>query len=279
MNHLQKSMLSFFLALIAVSVASLAEVASPRETLKQYVAELQNNPNDQALREKIIKLARTMKPRPAVPEEVDELVGKALHRFKNSTSESDYAEAAEAFKQVLLAAPWVADYYFNLGAALEKAGKNNEAITNYRLYLTAKPEAADAREVRMHIGELKDAAAIVAAAPALGKSWTEPATGMAFIGIPKGCFTMGSPSSEPGRYDDERQHQVCAEGFWLGKYAVTNAQFRQFRPSHDSGSYKDHSLNDADQPVPGELQITPPPACETIRDSVTSRQTDPIVRE
>ena len=41
-----------------------------------------------------------------------------------------------------------------------------------------------------------------------------------------GCFTMGSPSTELGRQDDERQHQVTlTKGFWIGKYEVTQRQW------------------------------------------------------
>jgi hypothetical protein len=46
-----------------------AQSLSPREQLQQYIADLQKKPDDQALREKIIKLARGMKPAPAVPKE------------------------------------------------------------------------------------------------------------------------------------------------------------------------------------------------------------------
>ena len=72
---------------------------------------------------------------------------------------------------------------------------------------------------------------------------------MEFVWIPKGCFQMGSPASESGRGGDEHQHQVCVEGYWLGKYEVTNTQYRQFKPSHDSGNYKGNSLNGDTQPV------------------------------
>ncbi len=36
---------------------------------------------------------------------------------------------------------------------------------------------------------------------------------------------------------------------WLGRTEVTNAQFRRFRPSHRSGEYLGHSLDEDDQPV------------------------------
>ncbi len=83
-----------------------------------------------------------------------------------------------------------------------------------------------------------------------GKSFTEPETGMEFVWVPKGCFQMGSPSSESGRYSDEGPvHRVCVDGFWLGKYEVTNGQYRRYKSGHNSKSYKGNSLNGDSQPV------------------------------
>ncbi|MEO5377170.1 MAG: formylglycine-generating enzyme family protein [Magnetococcus sp. DMHC-6] len=73
---------------------------------------------------------------------------------------------------------------------------------------------------------------------------------MAFVWVPKGCFKMGSPESEKNRHEDEGPlHEVCLEGYWLGKYEVTNRQFRHWRKDHPDYKYKDHSLNGDDQPV------------------------------
>jgi formylglycine-generating enzyme required for sulfatase activity len=45
--------------------------------------------------------------------------------------------------------------------------------------------------------------------------------------IPSGTFLMGAPESEEGSRDDERpQHQVSVPAFFLGKYPVTQAQWR-----------------------------------------------------
>jgi len=57
-----------------------------------------------------------------------------------------------------------------------------------------------------------------------------PAQGLdpELVGLPGGCFQMGSPASEQGRYDWERQHQVCVKGFAIGKYEVTVGEFRRF---------------------------------------------------
>jgi formylglycine-generating enzyme required for sulfatase activity len=46
-----------------------------------------------------------------------------------------------------------------------------------------------------------------------------------FIRIEGGTFTMGSPSTEADRSNDETQHQVTVSGFYLGKYEVTQAEY------------------------------------------------------
>jgi len=61
--------------------------------------------------------------------------------------------------------------------------------------------------------------------------------------IPGGCFQMGSPPSEQGRHGYERRHKVCVRPFRLMTHEVTNAQYRRFRPGHDSGAYRGLSLN------------------------------------
>jgi len=49
------------------------------------------------------------------------------------------------------------------------------------------------------------------------------------VGIPAGAFTMGSPASEPGRFDNEGpQHRVSIRAFALGKYPVTSEEFLIF---------------------------------------------------
>jgi formylglycine-generating enzyme required for sulfatase activity len=51
-----------------------------------------------------------------------------------------------------------------------------------------------------------------------GRSWREPVTGMEFVGIPKGCFKMGSNN---GDSDEKPVHEVCLDAFGIGKYEVT----------------------------------------------------------
>ncbi|MGD1938747.1 MAG: SUMF1/EgtB/PvdO family nonheme iron enzyme [Cyanophyceae cyanobacterium] len=53
-------------------------------------------------------------------------------------------------------------------------------------------------------------------------------TPLEMVWIPAGSFLMGSPESELERKESEGpQHQVMfAEGFWMGRYPVTQAQWR-----------------------------------------------------
>jgi len=48
------------------------------------------------------------------------------------------------------------------------------------------------------------------------------------ISIPAGTFTMGSPTSEIGRNDDETQHEVTLSAFKMSKYEVTFDQYDAF---------------------------------------------------
>jgi formylglycine-generating enzyme required for sulfatase activity len=78
--------------------------------------------------------------------------------------------------------------------------------------------------------------------------FVEPLTGMEFVAVPGGCFTMGDTHGD-GQGDEKPPHNVCLNSFNMGKYEVTNAQYRRFKPKHSSGSYEGNSLNDDNQPV------------------------------
>ena len=72
--------------------------------------------------------------------------------------------------------------------------------------------------------------------PGIGSTWREPTTGMEFVWIPAGRFMMGSPASEAGRDNDEGpQHEVVfKEGFWMGKYPVTQAEWQTIMGNNPS---------------------------------------------
>ena len=64
--------------------------------------------------------------------------------------------------------------------------------------------------------------------PKTMKDCSDPITCPDMVSLPGGVFVMGSPKSEPGRFDDEDQHQVKVAPFALAKSPVTKAQWAAF---------------------------------------------------
>ncbi len=81
------------------------------------------------------------------------------------------------------------------------------------------------------------------------------------VWIPPGDFMMGSKLSAEqvaSKYDGKAEyytdehprHRVTiSKGFWMGKYEVTNAQYRRFKADHSSKEYAGHSLDGDRQPA------------------------------
>lgn len=136
-------------------VAGGASAESPREQLKQMVEQLQQNPGDNALREKIIKLAQELKPAPAVPEEARRYRARGITAFETAKSTEDFKRAVPEFQNAANVAPWWSDAYFNLAMVQEKIGDLKGAIASYRLYLAADPNAKDAESIRTQTYKLE----------------------------------------------------------------------------------------------------------------------------
>jgi formylglycine-generating enzyme required for sulfatase activity len=85
---------------------------------------------------------------------------------------------------------------------------------------------------------------------------------MEFVWVPSGCFQMGrvarkQPLLKNYAEDDYRKwfdrevprHEVCLDGFWMGKYEVTNRQYRIYNPEHTSEPFSGYFLDGDNQPV------------------------------
>lgn len=125
--------------------AASAHAQSPREQLNQMVEQLQKTPNDNALREKIIKFGVEMKPAPEISEEARRsfIIGEAL--FKQAKNLRPAYEAANAFWTATTLAPWWSNAYWNLAVAQQLAGQYVSAKESLRLYLLTNPSAVDRR--------------------------------------------------------------------------------------------------------------------------------------
>ena len=80
--------------------------------------------------------------------------------------------------------------------------------------------------------------------------------GYELVPIPEGSFTMGSPASEEGRYDDEGpQHRVTLSAFAMGRYPVTNEQYAAFLEQNSDAAepeyWGDRQFSQPRQPVVG----------------------------
>jgi formylglycine-generating enzyme required for sulfatase activity len=69
-----------------------------------------------------------------------------------------------------------------------------------------------------------------------GKIFTSPTLGAKFVLVPAGTFTMGSLSSQPGRYGNETQHQVTiSRSFYMQTTVVTQEQWKRVMGNNPSG--------------------------------------------
>jgi len=127
------------LLLVAIAAPAQAQTASPQQTLNQYVADLQQSPNDIALRENIIALVQTMHPAPAIPEEARRhyVVGKTLS--DGAKKPEDFNDAIAEYRSALLAAPWWPEANRDFALTLEAAERFDEAIVYVKLYMATNP--------------------------------------------------------------------------------------------------------------------------------------------
>lgn len=157
-----KSLFLFVVALFVLSIS--AHAANPREELKQLVAQLQSNPSDTALREKIIKLAQTIKPALVVPEEARRAFVQGTTIAKSATDAQGQALAIDSFNEALRITPWWGNAYYNRAVAQDIAGRLAEARDSLRLYLLTGPGMQEAREAqdRIYALEAKEKMAVAA---------------------------------------------------------------------------------------------------------------------
>jgi hypothetical protein len=138
-------------------LTNVAYAETPREQLKQLVEQLRFNmdyASDASLREKIIKLARTIKPAPTIPEEAEKYEGRAQFAFKSAKSPADYLAAAKEYEVAIAVAPWVAGYYSDLCTIYERAEVYDKAKRNCQFFLISSPSAQEASDTRKRIAGL-----------------------------------------------------------------------------------------------------------------------------
>jgi hypothetical protein len=147
-----------FPLLCAIAVPAQAQTAKPaasarqrvadapsRDQLAALLAEFQTHPDDATLRDKIVALAKTLNPAPAIPQLARDNFAKATARMNAASSADDFRAAAGLFEQAAVQAPWYADADYNAASAYAKAVDYDGARRNLALYLAAVRPGVDTR--------------------------------------------------------------------------------------------------------------------------------------
>jgi formylglycine-generating enzyme required for sulfatase activity len=83
---------------------------------------------------------------------------------------------------------------------------------------------------------------------ATGEPQTTAYAELEMVALPAGCFVIGSPAGEAGRYRDEQQRDVCVAAFRIGKFEITQELWQRVmgdNPSHHAqgGQYPVENVN------------------------------------
>ena len=145
------ALLVFVIVLVLISTV---QAQSPQQILNQYISDLQKNPNDYGVREKIVKYVQTMKPAPAILEEARRHFIEGNVLLKAAQDQKGYGLAVEAYRQCLLIAPWWAEAYYSYSIALEQVNQFDEAMNALKLYIAANPGEGESRKAQDKIYEM-----------------------------------------------------------------------------------------------------------------------------
>jgi len=70
---------------------------------------------------------------------------------------------------------------------------------------------------------------VLSATLSFSKEWKDNVIGMEFVWVKGGCYEMGCGDWTSDCWGDEKPvHEVCVDGFWMGKYEVTFDEYDRF---------------------------------------------------
>jgi formylglycine-generating enzyme required for sulfatase activity len=161
------------------------------------------------------------------PEELEAGLADARRQWKANCREEDLARREDALRQREEEAARLKDA---LRQRVEELGRKEEVLIHWENELKRKQEAVDQRKKEPQHREERSPLSL----------WRN-SIGMEFVLISAGSFMMGS-DKEKCLYvfgDETPQHRVTiSKPFYLGKYAVTQAQWKVVmgnKPSHFAG--------------------------------------------
>ncbi len=178
-----------------------------------------------------------------LPDQVDEIIDKALankpdKRFHSAGEFEEALDSTSQAKSTQSEQPLQDEQ--DQGRQTEERGRVKEASR----YAEQKRKEEEIRlveerrkqeaEKQAELENLRLVTDIPPPNPSGGQVWTEPYTDMEFVWVPGGCFEMGDTLGD-GDKDELPLHEVCVDGFWIGKYPVNQVQWKKVmgdNPSH-----------------------------------------------
>ena len=179
-----------------------------------------------------VGLKTTHKPQTLVQSEIQSLLELANHNIQNSRLTSPKGDNALEKLQAIQ----------KLDPNNKEAKKGLERIVE--AYLTLARQNRDSQPKIIHYLDLAEKT--MPGNPTIQEArntltmpsdflsfWRDPSSGLNFVGIPKGCFHMGS---NEGDMDEKPPHQVCLNTFWLGTHEVTQKAWQHLLPDEKNPS-------------------------------------------
>ena len=125
---------------------------NPRAHFAESLNDFQSHPWDnEAGREKVVRLAAVLPTPPPIPEEARQLFLQASALIKQTSTPAELQKPIELLRKALVIAPWWGNAYYNLSRAQELSGDYDEAVKQLNYYIELKPSDAEASEARSHI--------------------------------------------------------------------------------------------------------------------------------
>lgn len=134
-----------------------------------------------------------------------------------------------------------------LPAVLQRLEARLEGYESAKRSVTPRPGLEQLVEIQLLTPQAARKARLT---PTITTALGQTLTLMNPLDSPRNEFSMGASRRDPGRRANEVLHPVRLERpFYFQNQEVTNAQFRQFQASHNSGQIEGNSLNREHQPV------------------------------
>jgi ankyrin repeat protein len=135
----------------ATGLPARAQTANPQDTLNQYVADLQKDPENAALRAKTIAFAQTITPAPEIPEEARHHYIRGSIFAKEAKTDAEYDSAIQEYLKAIYIAPWWGNAYYGLAMVQKMSGQFDAATANLKLALLTKMDEKDAKDAQDQI--------------------------------------------------------------------------------------------------------------------------------